>query len=294
MANYSDLCEICEINPVDTTLTCEHYFCSLCLKLYLLKKIRDGEVSDLNCPKCNMSLKNEEIKSLSSEESYLRYQELLIINEGLKTHALKRYYEPNHNFFDLFYPLCNSYQITASLSKSYRKKYTLSDGSLRKIFWCRICECELNENHSFFNCLIGKKLNNCYWSSIFILLFFPISYFFLYYFAIWYMIESFEIPCRCCCKFKILNKLIAFVLSPIMGLLFFPLIMDGLLFQYLASFIYRNATCHLSLAVFLFFIVYPILIGIYIYLGIIFSIGFPFLGLFLLILKVVNILRSSK
>ena len=165
--------------------------------------------------------------------------------------------------------------------------------------WCWICEGELDEKHTKRSCLIGKNIRNSYWSAILFFLFFPVSYFFMIFFVVWYKIETNEMEIQCCLKNKFLNKLLAFIVSPIMSFIVFPLIATVFCLKYLLSVSCLEEIGSLPLQILLllfvfslFFIVFPASIAIYVGLGIVLSIILPVLGLVLLILKVGQNLKN--
>ena len=101
MERSVDICEICFTNLANTTLSCQHIFCSSCLKMYLLTKITDGEVFDLNCPKCTNSLNHEEIQSFTTEELFNKYQKFLSVKELLKNPYARLCPQPDCKGFDI-------------------------------------------------------------------------------------------------------------------------------------------------------------------------------------------------
>ena len=107
MSSSIELCEICEIcvtNCANKSLSCDHSFCISCLETYLSTKITDGEVFDLNCPRCNISLTNEEIKSLTTKLLFNKYKNFLSIKELLKNPYSRLCPQPDCKGFDIASP----------------------------------------------------------------------------------------------------------------------------------------------------------------------------------------------
>ena len=340
MEGSNDLCEICFTNPVNTTLSCKHIFCSSCLKMYLFTKINDGEVFDLNCPRCNASLKNEEIKLLTSDELFHKYEMFLSVKELLKNPYTRLCPQPDCKGFDNASPskkkltcrMC-AYKYCYGCSNpwhngkckisidskfsSWAKKekvklcprcrsYVFRNGGCSHMtcskcstYWCWICGSELDGKHSQISCLIGKKISDCYWTSILIFLLFPISFFFLFFFGVWYMIEINDVPCQCFVRYKFFVRSLAFILSPVMSLILLPLLMAVFFLRYLLKETccrdlkyVIGKSCLLVFSIILFILVYPTSFAIYVALGIVFSVFLPVLGFFLLLFKIVNIFKN--
>ena len=297
MASYGKICEICSTNPVDTNLCCGHYFCTPCLNMYLFTKITDDQI-DLICPSCKTSLTYDEIKYFTTEELLFRYRNTYIAKQGLNNESHRQYFEHEKKGFRIFISLEDLLFCDACSNRFIFKRSKYPVDSIGNPFWCRIYENGVDDKHSYITCLVGRKINDCYWSSIFVFLFFPISYFFLFYFAIWYKIESNDAPYECCVKHKLLNKLLAFVVSPLMGFIFWPFYMTAMFMMNLIkeSFgcvYFISICCYACVIIIIILIVYPICIALYLALGVIGSVLLPVLGLFLLIFKLVNILKSS-
>ena len=340
VSRSNNLCEICFTNPTNSYVSCDHSFCSSCLEFYLYSKIIDAEVFDLNCPRCNNSLTIEEIKSLTNEELFGRYQRFLSVKELLKNPYARLCPQPDCKGFDIAsaskrklickmcayrycYGCSNGWHngkckfSTDSKFSSWAKKqnaklcprcrsYVLRNGGCSHMIcskcgssWCWICGYEFGKKHTERSCLIGRQINDCYWSSILVFLFFPISYFFMFFILVRYQIEVEGVPFQCCLKYRFVNKLISFVLSPIMSFIVFPLFMAFVFLNFIA-----NKTCFGDLEnrfsryfffmfiAFLFIFVYPASFAIYIGLGILLSVFLPVLGLVLLILKIVTISKN--
>ena len=296
MSSDRSLCEMCTTNLVDTNLYCGHFFCTQCLNMYLFTKITNDEI-DLNCPNCKTSLTYEEIQYFTTEDLLSRYRNTYRAKQTLNNKSYKHYFEHDKKGFRIFTPIEVSLNCSACSNRHYVRRPKFPVDSIGDPYCCRICENRVDDKHSFVTCLVGRKISDCYWSAIFVFLFFPISYFYLFYFAIWYKIESNDAPYQCCAKHKFLNKLLAFFVSPVIGYIFWPFYMTVVFMRNLIKKSFGcgfliGKCCYVCSIIFISLIVYPTCVSLYLALGFFGSVFLPVLGLFLLIFKLVNIFKN--
>lgn len=77
-------CEICYIDKVGSQCVrfvgCNHVYCRDCMSQYLTVRIRDGAVSNLNCPtdKCTSQILPTQVSKLVPSDLYQRYETILL------------------------------------------------------------------------------------------------------------------------------------------------------------------------------------------------------------------------
>lgn len=58
--------------------TCNHKFCTACLRQYIENKIKNGETDSITCPDCKRELSIIEIKQLVDEDTFQKFEEFSV------------------------------------------------------------------------------------------------------------------------------------------------------------------------------------------------------------------------